>query len=264
MVKFVQWLKWVTASLAIALLCGACSTHSESSPAASIGKLEMPLLTTANGATYRLVNVQGYINGGPNNYYNYVYESNPDETTLAVDLPVGNYSIYLNSWSLQRADADGVFQPVVAQMESYYSQYFTIYNGTSTTVSFSFMTDGIIVVVGSGHLNIVAHVDVADAACTPLGNDCPSGSWCPPSGLTGNDLSCQTSGSTSLGQPCQSPSECVANASCVANAGEPVCVALCSRSEFGQPCASGGTCTRLAADFGFCDGSDAGALDSGP
>src|SRR5215471_12088246 len=148
MSKAIAWTKlWVT-WLAVSLAAIGCGSHSRGSDTAERGSLEMQLTTTAGGASYRLINVSLYLYG--NNSYPYLYESDPNESKLTVLLSTGTYSVSLSNWQLQRADAQGVYQAVQATLESSSYQQVTIYNGTTTTLTYSFLTDGVIVTTGQG------------------------------------------------------------------------------------------------------------------
>jgi hypothetical protein len=218
--------------------------------------------------TYRLVDADIAIQStGSGGFFDTYLTTGADGGgDLTATLPTGNYAAYLETWSLQVEDASGNFQPVVATVVSSTYQYFTIYNDSSTTITFTFKTDGVIVVVGSGTLSVGIDVNTPDAACTPLGSDCGAGFWCPPATLTGADLTCVPAGTVAVGQPCASPADCVANATCTAvvDGGAAVCTALCSSDIFTHPCAGGGTCNSVTSDYGLCEGVDGGAPEGGP
>jgi hypothetical protein len=213
------------------------------------GTLRMPLQTNVGGHIYRLqASIAIY---GPS--YNYLNTSNDlNETALTAKLQPGNYTAYLNEWNLERSDEQGNFQPVDAILvsESYVSFY--IYNQSSTTISFQFETDGVVVVIGDGQLNVKFGVTETPPACTVFGSDCPSGTWCPPSGLTGEGLACVVAGSVPIGASCASPSDCVANASCFDVGAGAACASLCPVSDIGAPCAAGGQCTQAGFGYGVC------------
>jgi hypothetical protein len=71
---------------------------------------------------------------------------------------------------------------------------FEILNGSTTTVSFQFETDGEIITMGSGGLAVAAKIDELAPICVPLGSDCGEGRWCPPAELTGAQLACRYAG----------------------------------------------------------------------
>ena len=178
---------------------------------------------------------------------------NGTENALTATLPAGNYYAYLYNWTLERKDDNGNFQPVAATLNSsYYQQSFVIYNQFTTSISYQFVTDGVIVVVGNGQLNVAIGVNEIPPACTILGNDCPSGQWCAPPGLTGTSLTCVVAGYTPVGASCTAPTDCQANASCMDLGAGPTCTALCPVANAGSPCSSGGTCTKASIDYGVC------------
>ena len=210
------------------------------------GTLNLPLVTTVSGHTYRLT---GYI------YYNGAAFGQlflGDETELSATLPTGNYSAYLEYYSLERLDDQGNYVPVQATLVSSNFQSFTIYNLASTTISFQFQTDGLIVTVGSGNLHVAVDVTEVPPTCTILGSDCASGLWCAPPELTGEPLACIGAGSTATGAACKSPADCVANTSCFDLGAGPVCADLCAPAAFGAACSGGGTCTKAGTDYGIC------------
>lgn len=212
------------------------------------GTLTMPLRANAGEHTYWLGgSMQVY---GPNAY---TYLSLNEQAEVArLILPTGDYQGNLYSWALYRDDGAGGLLPVSAALVSSQVQSFTIFNQTTTTISFQFETNGEIVTVGSGALSVAVDVNEIPGACTPLGEDCPSGTWCPPSELIGQAASCMAAGSSELGAACASPTDCVANASCFDLGQGPVCVSLCGSAELGQPCSGGGTCTAQGVEYGVC------------
>jgi hypothetical protein len=225
-----------------------------STGAETTGTLRVPLSAVSDGATYRLVDVQIEVFSTSGFGFSGFIQNGASGGDLTETLQTGSYQADLFGWALQREDASGTFQPVVATLTSPDGVPFTIDNGTTSTVTYTFQTDGVTVVVGSGTVTVAVNVNQSDAACTPLGSDCASGSWCPPASLTGADLACVPAGTVALGQPCTDPTSCVANASCFSfGDGGAVCAALCPSSGFNLPCASGGTCQSVTSDYGFCD-----------
>jgi hypothetical protein len=130
---------------------------------------------------------------------------------------------------------------------------FQVFNGTTTTISYRFQTEGTIVTVGQGAVDVTVDVTEVAPACTPFGADCAAGSWCAPSELTGSQLACITGGSVAPGELCTDVTSCVSGASCFELGSSPaVCVALCPSSELGQPCPSGGICEAAGTTYGLC------------
>jgi hypothetical protein len=175
-----------------------------------------------------------------------------DETVLTTSLQTGQYQASLWNWALERDDGSGNFSPVQADLVSSSYVPFEILNGSTTTLSFQFSTDGQIITVGSGGLNVTAKIEERAPVCAPLGADCGDGLWCPPAELTGAPLACRYAGSLELGAACGSPADCPANASCVDSGTGPVCTALCSSAAFDTACPSGGTCTAVGREYGVC------------
>jgi hypothetical protein len=237
-----------------AWLTSACSSEPSVAEAQGTGKLSMPLLASAGAHQYRL---QGsMIVSGPNSVW---LNLDADASVLTAELPTGSYSAYLYTWVLTRDDGTGRFVPVSATLTSSSAPYFSIFNQTTTTVSFQFATDGQIVTVGAGQLNVAIEVTETPAVCTPLGEGCPSNSWCAPTELTGAPLSCIPAGPIAPGGACAGPSECGADSSCFDFGDGAVCLRLCSAAEFNQPCSSSGLCKPRGTDYGVCEpGADSG------
>lgn len=213
------------------------------------GIVNIPLETTANGHTYRLTSAYLSI-WGPT--YTYLRtDGAPGETTLSTTLQTGDYTMQMHSWTLQRDDGEGNFGPVQASLLNSYNN-FTIANGATTTIVFQFETDGVIVRIGSGHLDLKVAVEEVAPVCQPFGNDCGAEAWCPPAGLTGASLSCRSAGPIAVGQACMGPGDCVANSTCLDLGDGPVCTELCPSSSFGAECASGAACVRCRFDYGVC------------
>jgi hypothetical protein len=238
-------------SLAVALPpLVACSKEPADTEAAASGTLSLPLLASSNGHAYRLSNAYVYISGPQSTV---LFSNNaPGERVLSTTLLTGNYVAYLSNWSLERDNGSGTFVPVQADLVSSYAVGFSILNGTTSTVSYQFSTDGVIVTVGSGGLDVAVTVEERAPICTPFADDCGAGSWCPPTGLTGAARACMPAGSIAIGQPCFAPSDCVANSSCFDLGSGPSCAELCPLDAIGTECAAGGTCQASGPDYGVC------------
>src|SRR5262249_2876950 len=143
------------------------------------GTIQMPLTTVTNGVVYRLRNVDLEICGGPNFFCTFLSDDGTSQSALSASLATGNYSSFLDSFVLERADGQGNFQPVNATVENS-SVSFSIFNGATSTIVYTFDTDGVVVTVGSGQLDVKVVVNQVPSVCTPFGSDCPAGSWCPP------------------------------------------------------------------------------------
>jgi hypothetical protein len=238
------------AALAVPVTAGCGAGSPDENERVAQGSVSMPLVTTTNGNVYRLNNAWILICGFQ--CTSLTSSDDPNETKLSAQLETGTYQANLQSWTLEKRDADGVFHPVQATLISNPWPSFQIYDGATTTVSFQFQTDGVIVTVGEGSVNVTVDVTETPPVCTALGSECGEGSWCPPPELTGTFPACLLAGSIEVGQPCSDPTSCVANASCFDIGSGPVCLALCPASEFGLPCPSGGACEPAGNEFGIC------------
>jgi len=233
----------VLSSSSLLTACGS-EPASQDEPSAT-GSLSLPLVATAGAHTYRL---QGYLYvSGPSSQY---LDLSADAVTA--QLSTGEYRASLYYWQLTRADGSGNFRPVDAQLMSDSAPAFTIFNGATSTISFQFQTDGLVVTVGAGTLNVKLDVTETPPPCTPLGADCAAGTWCPPPELTGTAAHCIGEGPLAEGDACNSPLDCAANTSCIDSGGGARCTLLCDGSAFGLPCPSGGTCTAVGVDYGVC------------
>jgi hypothetical protein len=229
--------------------CGSATDAGREHPES--GTVSLPLTTTTGSSVYRLSSVSLYV-FGTSTTNALATSEDPDETSLSVTLSTGSYSANLYSWTLQKQQDDGQFVTVPAVLLSSAYQTFGISNGSTTTLVYRFQSDGVIVVVGAGELRVKIAVDEVAPVCTPFGTGCSEGTWCAPTGLTGAPLTCIAAGMVGIGDPCSAPADCVASSSCIDLGEGPVCTELCPRESFDEPCASGGTCQRAAADYGVC------------
>jgi hypothetical protein len=206
------------------------------------------LITTVGDHTYRVnLWLQLY---GPEYRFISPYDF-LDATSIVLALLAGDYTAYLERYELELETEEG-FVPVSSNLISSYYVDFTIHNQSTTTISFQFETDGVIVTVGSGNLIVDVGVTETTPYCTPLGDDCGEGWWCAPPELTGQPLACLPSGTVELGESCTSPRDCVGNSSCFDFGAGAVCGALCLAGGFGEPCESGGTCIQSGIAYGVC------------
>ena len=230
-----------------ALLFSACSSVEHAEASSRTGVFSMPLRATAGGHSYRL---QGTL---------YVYgptfqqlDLNVDSSAITTNLPTGSYFANLNNWALTRDDGSGKFLPVSATLASSSTPSFSIFNQATTTVSFQFETDGQIVTVGAGQLNVAIGVHEASLVCTPLGDDCPLETWCAPTELTGAPLKCIPAGPVAWGASCSGPNDCATNSSCFDFGAGAVCLQLCTSAQFNQPCSADDLCTPSGSGYGVC------------
>lgn len=231
-----------------AVFVSACSGEpAVGSEAATSGTLSMPLQTNVGAHTYQLAGAL-QVNGPVWTVLDLAEYGEVATTSL----PTGQYYAYLYGWALYRVDGDGNLLPVSAELLSTAQPSFEIYNQSTSTISFEFRTDGHVVSVGAGSLNVDIDVTEGASLCTPLGDGCPSGTWCAPSELIGREVSCVHSGPLELGAACQSPLDCGANSSCIDFGQGAVCAQLCASDQFGQPCSAGGSCTAQGIEYGVC------------
>lgn len=229
------------------LLNGCSADASGGSEATETGTLTVPLLTSNGTHTYRL-HGEIALYGPVFTYLNLGGETDVVRETL----PTGEYHASLFAWALERERSPGEFVPVSADLVSDSSQFFTIFNQTTTSISYRFETDGQSVTVGSGQLSVSIDVAEIPPVCSVLGDDCPEETWCAPSELTGATLACVDQGTVPAGGTCESPEECTGNTSCFDFGSGPVCAPLCLTAQFNEPCSSGGVCTPQGSEYGVC------------
>jgi hypothetical protein len=242
-------------SALLMLSSAGCSEATSVAPAdeqarPETGTLDLPLVIQVGDTTYRLsMSLEVYGDYS----WEYIYtDAFSDETSIQRALPTGNYNAYLYNWQMYKEEDGEIFEVSSTLVSDYYS-YFTIQNNATTTISYTFETDGVRVVIGTGNLIINVEVNEIAPACEPLSDSCGEGYWCPPTELTGKSLSCYyVEGSGEVGDPCSSPSACGANLSCFDFGAGPVCGALCLEEDFEQECASGGTCVAQGLSYGVC------------
>jgi len=243
----------VCLSLFVTAACGANDTPHDAdgkgaAAEAETGSLSLALTTSVGDHQYRFSSFTVLI--WPD--YTWLQSNGGSESVLTAQLPTGHHQADLYNWELERDDGTGNFRHVDATLLSSYYVDFEILNGSTTTVTYQFETDGEIVTMGAGTLNVAGHVEERPPVCTVLGDDCGEGLWCPPTGITGAPLACRAAGAVEIGASCASPAECVANSSCIDLGAGPVCAELCAPDSFDQACVSGGQCVAVGADYGVC------------
>jgi hypothetical protein len=238
---------FVLALSSACLLAGCSADDQGAETSVKTGSLELPLVSSAGGHTYRLYS--GYINlYGPS--YSYI-DITGDAPSVSTSLTTGHYTAYLNYPALERDDGTGTFVPVQSTLLSNYVE-FDIYDGTTSSISFAFQTDGALVRIGAGALDVRVDVTEGAAVCTPFAADCGEGSWCPPTELSGKPRACVTAGNQAVGDPCSGPLDCVADSSCFDFGSGPICAELCPAGRFGEACGEGITCLAAGSDYGIC------------
>ncbi|HVJ14832.1 MAG TPA: hypothetical protein VM686_05305 [Polyangiaceae bacterium] len=241
---------WMTVVLVSALAAvpalSGCSIET-SEDEAKTGSVSMALSSVTNGTEYRLSNAVFQIDG----LVSTSLQSSDmvGETVLSAVLPVGGYTSSLASgWVLQRNDG-GTFVNVQATLVSQNPVAFQVNEGSSTSLVYQFDTDGTIISIGSGSLDISIAVNETGtpAACTPFGAGCAASEWCVPGALFGAPDQCVQTGPLQPGDACDGTVGCGMNQLCGDIGLGNQCLELCSGSTFGQPCpGGGGVCT----DFG--------------
>ncbi|MBN8465376.1 hypothetical protein JYJ95_02560 [Corallococcus exiguus] len=132
-----QGLKWFVGALALlALACGEVSETSTPVIREGEGLLELPLVSTSAGRSYKLVGATFAITGPQNAT---ITDTSADSVSLA--LMAGTYSIQMNGeWRVERTDAPGVSVPVT--LVSPNPMTFTLGEGESRPVRFLFKVPG--------------------------------------------------------------------------------------------------------------------------
>ncbi|MGK4003806.1 hypothetical protein WMF31_14335 [Sorangium sp. So ce1036] len=245
------------AFLAAAPLLPACIGGADGTEAAeSTGRASLSLVAETNGRVYRLSNALFAIQGPVQTYLS--SSESPGATVLTAALPVGDYLGVLEpGWVLERYEG-GAFVPVQATLVSPNPAAFTISDGSTTELAYRFQTDGAIIAIGNGQLDIsIEVIEAGGGECTPLGAGCGEGAWCVPGELVGGAPICAPGGDIPIGGACSLDAYpgCMSGALCAGspeeNAG--VCVELCPAEILGAPCASGGVCSDVGySGFGIC------------
>jgi alpha-tubulin suppressor-like RCC1 family protein len=136
------------------LLSGCGGPHSGE----PVGSLELRLATDVNGLRYQLANATFNVTGPETT----TIIPSPNSYNAQVTLDQGNYTIDLqNGWVLEKsAVPGGVLNPVAAQLVSPDPFNFTISQGATTRVGYSFLVDGSVIGMGEGTLDL--SIDVTD------------------------------------------------------------------------------------------------------
>ncbi|MBN8233302.1 hypothetical protein JYK02_37880 [Corallococcus macrosporus] len=128
-----QMLKWFVGAIALlAVACGEVSEPSKPVIHEGEGLLELPLVSTSAGRSYKLVGATFAITGPQN-------ATITDTSAESVSLPLtaGTYSIQMNGdWHVERTDAPGVAVP--ATLVSPNPMTFTLGEGETRPVRFLF------------------------------------------------------------------------------------------------------------------------------
>ncbi|WP_147447163.1 hypothetical protein [Corallococcus sp. CA054B] len=132
-----QMLKWFVGALALlAVACGEVSETSTPVIRDGEGLLELPLVSTSEGRSYKLVGATFAITGPQNAT---ITDTSAESVSLA--LMAGTYTIQMNGeWHVERTDAPGVMVPVT--LVSPNPMAFTLGEGETRPVRFLFKVPG--------------------------------------------------------------------------------------------------------------------------
>jgi hypothetical protein len=226
------------------------------------GTLRMSLTGQTNGTTYRLRNAIFEIAGPSSTLLD--SETDPNAATLVATLATGGYTIFLrNAWALERQTTSG-FEPVQATLLSSNPRAFEIIASSTTSVSFRFATDGSIVDIGTGDLEVSIEVvdqgDGGTAGCSLLSQTgCAAGEGCYPVAV--GESVCAPAGTVPAGGTCAFLNDCAAGTSCFQLDTQAQCLTLCDP---GLPsCGAGEACAEFQPGAGACigDGGGGGACN---
>jgi hypothetical protein len=151
-------------AVALATVSTSCSSAGDDKTESQVGTLNMPLVSQANGVTYRLRNAVFVVNGPQAAVLS--SEDDPNATTISAELESGDYSIDLqDGWTLERLDGTAFVQ-VDATLISPDPTTFHISANTPTGVTYQFSTNGVIVSIGKGTLNVGISVVQNSSGCS--------------------------------------------------------------------------------------------------
>jgi hypothetical protein len=226
-------------------------------PEAGVGTVSLDLRGTApNGNVYRLRNASFAISTNPPITLS-SDGANLDAPVISTQLAVGNYTATLaNGWILERQTGT-TFGQVNATLVSSASQMFGIVANQTTSLNFQFSTNGQVVNVGNGTLNITVGITETDGgtpqACQLFVNppNCPASQWCAPAPNNQPGGVCTQPGTAPVGGMCTATLTCVANAVCT-NPNGGLCRQICQLGN-AMACPNGLQCVASASmTFGLC------------
>lgn len=237
--------------------CASDASDHGSEHGENVGTLALSLTGQTNGTTYRLRNAIFDITGPTN--VSLSSETDPNAAILAATLSTGGYSINLESgWSLEKVTPMGA-QTVNASLVSANPTSFMIGSGATASVVFQFSTDGTIVQIGTGRVEVsISVTETGQQGCDPLlQTGCPMGQKCyfggGMDGLTGQ---CANPVDTKPpGQPCMFQNECATPGLCGSPDGTNIeCIAACALNGMGPSCTAPQVCAEagLGGNIGAC------------
>jgi hypothetical protein len=151
-------------TVALATVSTGCSSAGDDKTKSQVGTLNMSLVGEANGVTYRLRNAMFVVNGPEDTVLN--SEDDPNAATIAAELDSGDYSIDLqDGWVLERLDGTAFVQ-VDSLLVSPDPTTFHISANVPTSVTYQFSTNGVIVSIGKGTLNVGISVVQNSTGCS--------------------------------------------------------------------------------------------------
>jgi hypothetical protein len=240
------------------LSLAGCASHDDAAGEneGSYGTVVLSLTGQTNGTTYRLRQAVFEVTGPTNTTLN--SESDPNGAVLAATLSTGAYLITLqDGWFLERLTGMTA-EPVDATLISSNPQMFGISSAATSSVLVRFETDGTIIDIGTGQLEVAIEVTETSnpIACDIIGQTgCSMGEACyfggGPDGLT---PICAPVGMTPPGGPCMQQNNCTPGAFCGSFDGENIsCIAICAVSGMGPTCPAGQACASVGVgDVGGC------------
>jgi FG-GAP-like repeat len=142
----------LTSLLLLPLLLLACQGAPAEGGVVHTGSVQMALVSSSNGATYRLHGAQFAVTGPTPTTLD--SDVQPDATQLTTTLAVGDYQVALqDGWDLERLD-NGTYETIQATLISPNPTAFTISDGGVTSLVYQFQTSGGVITIGTGTLDI--------------------------------------------------------------------------------------------------------------
>ncbi len=245
----------------------ACSSD-DAQGESQIGTVSVKLVgTSTSGASYRLRNGEFTVTGAAAAAFS--TESDPDAASIAVTLPPGAYELGLaDGWYLEKL-VGGAYSQVNATLTSANPSPFSITSQSTTGVVLQFSSDGEIIQMGDGTLDVSINVDdlncavgqvVCNGACVSVTSDASNCGSCgnacastPPSSCVNGICvadNCSVAGQVDCDGATANGCE-TSTVSDVANCG--ACANVCP-AQGGTPSCTNGTCGLACfAGRGNCD-----------